>query len=506
MNPLETFVTAYLAQNAPVYFVRQLIVIMCLFCYGGVLCDVLLPKTEAWIKRAVLAFPVGIAAFSITAYVMLTAGIRYSSITVCIAVAAEIIAAVLINRRSSGNITLGGYRKHMLIAFGAALAVAALATSGFMGVAISNESMYYFRRYPDAIVYYGGLRESFDFFLTDTGLGAVSIDTLPALFGFGETFGIREFFHLDFIAFFALTVYERSKRYISGRNCVAAAALITAFLAVSTPFVILGHWALANMYFMEMFFIVAYRLVDGDGERIGAEMLMLIGLSLFRIEGTLFVVWLMVCVAIFKDIGRKLALYAALPVALLFSCYCIRIFGSFYIFDNIYHFLTPVKAVLLIAMIAGSGVFMAFIQPRLPEKICHKLPLLYVLAMIFANIALLVYNRELYIGNLKMFAANQFRQSGWGMMPYYVIAMTALLVVEYGIRRIKKGAGIDGSNTFNITMLLGYVLLVIAASFGRGDILAEAVGDSGNRVLLQVVPIAVITYGELFIGLLSDRS
>lgn len=62
-----------------------------------------------------------------------------------------------------------------------------------------------------------------------------------------------------------------------------------------------------------------------------------------------------------------------------------------------------------------------------------------------------------------------------------------------------------GDNAYNITLTVGFLLIVIAASFGRGDVLYENVGDSGNRVLLQIVPLVVITLGELFLGLVGDE-
>ena len=503
-SALETFVTDYLAKNAGVYYIRQLIVICCLFVFGALVCDALLRKDEPWVMRALLAYPVGISAFCITAYIMLVAGIPYNRLSVCAAIIAEAAFAIIINRRSYAEKPSRVRIKHMLTAAAVLIVAGAVATSGYIGVSISNDTMYYFRRYPDAIVHFGGLKESFDFFLTDTGLGSVAIDTLPALFSFNESFGIRELFQMDFVALFAMCVYDRSKRYLSGNNRVIAAVLITAVLAVSTPFVILGHWALANMYFMEMFFIVAYRLVSAPDDKIGAELLMLVALALFRIEGTLFVVWLVICVSIFTKLGKKLALFGVLPMAVLFSGYCFKIFVQFYLYDNIYHFLTPQKAVMLICMMICAGIFTAFIQPRLPGKISKYLPLLAIFAMILGNAALLILNSTLYIGNLKAFAANLFRQSGWGMLPHLVIAMTVFLVIEYGIRFIKNHDTMDPTNHFNITMLIGFILITVAASYGRGDVLDEAVGDSGNRVLLQVVPIVVMTFGELFMGLIKD--
>jgi hypothetical protein len=115
---------------------------------------------------------------------------------------------------------------------------------------------------------------------------------------------------------------------------------------------------------------------------------------------------------------------------------------------------------------------------------------------------LLVASPSHYIGNLAAFRANLFRQSGWGMLPYFVIAMTALLAAETVILRRSKSAVEDTSDKFNITLTVGFILIVLAASFGRGDVLAEEVGDSGNRVMLQVVPLVVMTYAELFLRLI----
>lgn len=505
MSPLESFVTEYLAASAGAYFVRQYLVIFVLFVFGAILTDALMSADVKWYHRALLAFPAGLSAFAVTAYIILVAGIPYGVATVVTSVLIETAAAVYVSKEKYARFVNRQSLKHMLIATVVVLFAGAFATSAIVPVSISNDTMYYFKRYPDAIVYYGKLRADYDFFLTDTGLGIVAVDTLPALFGFGETFGIRELFHINFIAFFAMTVYERSKRYISKKGCIVAAVAVTAVLAVSTPFVILGHWALANMYFMELFFIAAYTVMSDADEKMRISSLMLVALALFRMEGTLFVVWLIICMALYKDVGRHLAASALAPMAVLFSAYSIKIFKQFFIFDNMYHFLSPLKAALIVAAIAGAAVFLGFVQKRLPKIVSDHLPALCLLALLLGNAVLFAYKRDLYIGNLKAFYANLFRQSGWGMLPYFVITLTVMLFIEYMLIYKKTGRMIDAANDFNITLLAGFVLMTIAASFGRGDVLAEAVGDSGNRVLLQIVPLVVLTYAELTIGL-PERS
>ena len=83
------------------------------------------------------------------------------------------------------------------------------------------------------------------------------------------------------------------------------------------------------------------------------------------------------------------------------------------------------------------------------------------------------------------------------MLPYFVIGIIVLLLAEYLIRRIKGERWPAVDNAYNITLTVGFLLIVIAASFGRGDVLYENVGDSGNRVLLQITPLVVMTLGEL---------
>ena len=502
MNQLGLFITEYLMSISG-YYIRQVMVICVIFVFGAVLTDCILTESVPAVRRILLAFPIGLSAFIITAYALIVVAVPYNRLSVCIALAVEILAAVVIRRKSFARISKV-QAKHMTIAVIAALAAALIACSGVLPVAISNDTMYYFKRYPECIVFFEGLRDQFDCWLTDTGLGSVAIDTLPSLFGFGETFGIREFFHIDFIAFFAVCVWERAKRYCDTKGAVIAAGIATVFLTTATPFLILGHWALANMYFMELFFMAAYTVYDRD-EMLETGSILLVALSLLRIEGTIFVVWLILCLAINAKRTRRLVAYVMIPMIVLFGGYCIRIFMQFYIYDNIYLFLTPLKAVFLVAAIAGAAVYIAFIQDRLPERLRKNLKWIYMSGLVLGNLLLFVRNSELYIGDIKAFGANLFRQSGWGMFPYFVISMTVVLIVEYVYRRKRMEASADDFDSFCVLLTVGFLLMALIASFGRGDVMSENIGDSGNRVMLQIVPLVVMTYTSLFLRLLRTE-
>lgn len=506
MRPLDEFVINYLSSVAPAFYIRQCLVILALFIFGAILTDLLIKKRINPLRRALLAFPAGLSAFIITAYLMLILGISYTPFTVTAAIVLITGLALFWGRTSFFGEDLQAYKKHMLIALSAAILIALVATAGIAPVAISNDTMYYFRRYPDAIVFYRGLRDQFDFFMTDTGLGVVAIDTLPALFGFGETFGIREFFHIDFIVLFGYFVYDRSKGYMPRKGAIVSSVLVTAFLAASTPFFILGHWALANMYFMEMFFIASCNVTADDDTSFGINCLIMTALSLLRIEGTLFVIWLVVCQTAFTGHGKKTAKFVILPVTLLFGGYCLRLYTKYNVLDNQYTFLTPQKAVILITLLVASGLFLIFIFTPLYKRFGHKLVILYIGLLVAGNLLMLVRDPALYAGNLKAFGANLFRQSGWGMFPYFVIGMILLIVVCHLKDRKKRSATLNVANLCDISMVVGFLLIVLAASYGRGDVLSEDVGDSGNRVLLQITPLVVMTISQLFLGLFYDEN
>ena len=504
MTPLETFVTDYISTLSAGFFFRQFAVIICLFIFGGVLSDALSDTDETPVMRYVLAYPLGICAFAVTAYAMLVVGIPYNTWTVCGAIVLEVISVIFLNRKSFAANIDPKIIRNIFICLAVAVVVALVAVAGVTPVIISNDTMYFYRRYPDCIVYYGGLRDQFDFWMTDTGLAAVAVDTLPALFGFGESFGIREFFHINFLAFFGVCTFEKSGEYITEKKRrIVAAVVITLLLAMSTPFVILGHWGLANMYYMELFFMGAYYTYGNKGKSFGKSAVLLVALALFRIEGTMFVEWLVLCLSYYCGIGKRLAKYVMAPVFVLFGGYCLKIFTQFNILDDIYLFMSPQKAVMLVATVAAVALYVAFIEQRLPDRLRSKLPVAYIAAMILGNGIFYIYDREHYIGNIKAFGANLFRQSGWGMLPYFVIATTVVFAAEYALIPGEKRESSRTSNAFNIVLTIGFILIVLAASFGRGDVLMEDVGDSGNRVLLQITPLIIMMFGELGMSLVK---
>lgn len=492
------------------FFVRQVIVVIVLYFLGLILQLAITPNhnRKSLITCLLRSYPLGLAQFVITAYLILTLGIPYNNKTVTIAMAALVGIYLYFIGKGKEYTKIIKENKGLLAFAGIiVIVVAIISVSGLIPISISNDSMYYFHEYPRYIVHFGGLRDQFDTFLTDTGLGVVSIETLPFLYGFNESFGIREFMHISFIAYMSYLVYKRSHKMI--------AAIVVALLTiVSSPVYVLGHWAMANMYFMELFFMSAALMVDSfinreEGKTYSINeilpcVLITVACSFIRMEGGVFILLLLGCCSLLNIKGRDLILYMALPILIMLAMYEIRIF-FFYKIDNPYTFLTPGKALIQGAAFVCVIIYIAFIRDRLSEKVKKKLPLLLIGALIGVNVLLLIYKKDLYIGNLKAFYGNFCGQSGWGMLPHLAIASIVIIIAANLIINRESGKSKVDSEAFErhffLLITIGFMLVTLAVSFMRGDVLLIAVGDSGNRVMLQAAPLIIYTITLYFIRL-----
>lgn len=526
---------------APGFFVCQVAVILGIFIFGLLItcaCSIKAndgKTTDRLIKTLILSFPTGLSAFILIAYVMLLAGIPYSTANVSLIVVVIAAALIYFSGRSGAFDVLRTQegKKCVMLGFGVAVIVALFASSGIMPLSLSNDSMYYFHEYPRDIVYFGTLRDQFDTFLTDTGLGSVVIETLPFLFGFNESFGIREFMHINFITYFVYRTYllllpivskrvetsagdTAAKLFCNKANRVTleASLIVGVILATSSPVWILGHWAMANMYFMEFFFMAAVEefYCKSEGCDIRLVALLAVACSVIRIEGGIFMLLLVICFTLLEYSGKELALNVLAPMLIFTGGYALKIFTS-YTIDNPYTFLTPQKAAIEAAAMVAVIVYVLLIKEHLPHIINKCMPIVILIGLAGVNAVLLLRNAELYIANLRSFYGNLMGQSGWGMMPQLTVA-ALFIVATLGIANRKTfGKSVntnDNSDSTGIALwvyltalTIGFLLVTVAVSYMRGDPLNVQVGDSGNRVLLQIAPLVIFTVVSLFVRVID---
>lgn len=516
------WLTSYLEACSRGYFIDQLGVILFIFLLGLLITGQLIcgNKETDSLSRNVrlsvcLAFPVGIAVLIVTGYIVLITGMPYrASVIGLIMCIVLVIAGILYVK--GGQIYKNIKITHVIIGCVVVCSLAVVAVSGRISISVSNDSLYYFWQYPRAICYFEGLRDQFDNFMTDTGLGAAIIGTLPFLFGFGETFGIQEFFHMSFILFFTNAVYEVATEDLevkNNKNACVIATLAGVIFASCTPVYIISHWAMANMYFMEFYFMCMYtlfRLKLTNNRQVILLSIMLFACSSVRMEGVILILMLVVMMSV-RDINSKRLALSLVLTAVLSSGYIAKIFIA-YVIDNPFIFMTPLKAGLQFVAVLGVAAYLCVVKNKIPHAIKRVVPFAFIAVLLLVNIALMFINRGVYVANLYAMYGNLTGQSGWGVLPYLSIgAVFIILIWELVVNR-KSGRLVEiispdkNVTSFFLFNLIGFYLSALAVSFARGDAMSVSTGDSGNRVLLQITPIVLMTFVTWIIELLNRET
>ena len=504
---MSDFINDYLKLYTSGFFFAQVAVIIFLFAVGLVFTWNVLytPDKEHKIMAYLLALPAGVGIFVFVGMLVLITGIPYKA-PVLIALCLILVAVTILLRfRTAGPIKKPfGNAKELLLLVLSVVLVAIISTCGIIKISLSNDSFYYFATYPRNIVYYGGLRDQFDYFLTNVGQGSAVIYSIPYLFGFGEAFGITEAFNISFILFFG---YSLGK--ITGNRVLAVIASIV--LATSTPFVIISHWSMANVFFMEYFFmtIVLARYLMGKRtvRRAALLSLFILTTSLLRMEGCVFVLFMIVIISLLDYSCGEMFIWFGCPPLVIFTWYVYKIYHS-YVIDYPYPFLTPLKAAIIIGAYVILLLYLGWFRNKANARFGHVLPYAFLAGMFLVNVALLVINPGRFLVNLKAMMGNFFGQSGWGILPHLTIAFAVVIAVSAFIRTRKGHKLVTGKEELNsgmeanyvipengyyLLVTVGFFLVAMASAWARGDTMYEQVGDSANRVMLQIVPLVIFT-------------
>lgn len=471
------------------YFLAQFLTIICLFVYGFYFLTIFSENKseEEKVLTPVLAYPMGLAVFSLTAFFMVIVGIPYNacSVIICCILAGVIAYAArcLITGRKALSQKLkdiiSGYSiKYLIIIALIAASLAAVSCLGIFSVTVSNDTMYRYSFYPRAIVHFGELRVNYDTFLTDVGQGYVLINTLPFLFNFNESFGIQHMLNICFIILFFKAVYEQFKD-LGRKWALIFAGTVSLLLVGSLPFEIISKWILSNDFFAVFLFITAYIAVKQVKEKsysLAVLGIFFAALSTMRIEGGVYAALLILCISTLDFAGKDLGIYIFSPVIILQAIYCIRIFFTMKITAP-YSFLTTEKAVIMMAIMILTLLYLLLIRGRFLNKLFDKMGILIIAATVGVNLLLFVKGPSLFIENLKCFVSNILFVGGWGVIPIVIVSLYLICVFS----GIKFG--------YWDLIAFSYLFYSIAVSFMRDGGLKAGVGDSGNRVLMLAVPL-----------------
>ena len=502
-----TEILSRITENVSIeYYCRQVVAILVLFIVGIAIINLLnVEKANGNMKSIkhslsdehmfLLAFPVGLSAFSICGLILLILNIKYSAVTIIIFLTAVILLIIFYaKKRGYIGFNVGLSNKKLLAYSAIVIMLALVATSGIISIGYSNDSMYYYSAYPHEIVNRSGIWEVFDVFLTDAGQTTAIINTIPFMFGFNETFGIHTFFNINFICLFFYVVYEKSTIYFESRKSAAIAIVSTLLLITSMPYVFVSKWIIANMYFMGYAFILLYinNKFKEEENTIYMRALLLAMLSFVRIEGALYAGLIMLVYMMQDNIKKKSVIVMVMPAAILQACYYVRIFALMNI-KAVYSFMTWPKAIVAVVFLLAIIIYSLFVSvdtkfPAIKERFKILNPVFASFsALIAVNIGLFLYDRRIFISNVKVFLGNVLKNSGWGFFVAVIVVLIAL-VPKVKIKTL-----------YYEYFCIGFILVSFAACFARGDGLRVDLFDSSNRVMLQIVPFIVYALANRYI-------
>lgn len=496
----KEYMELFLAELSKGFYIRQVLVIVGLFLLGFI-CLQICGETMEQKWKYLLAFPMGLALWCVICFLILTLGIPLSIISIGIVM---VFGMALLfwsghqerkTKEKEGE-PIGSW-KPFLVVFCGVCVVACVATSGLLSFSVSNDTMYYYMYYPEVLVSKGAYVTSFDTFLSDVGPMAAIIGMLPTFFGFDQIYGIHQFFNINFIIIFAVVIYECARMKLSQKTSVVTAVIGAVILSVSTPYLVISKWILANayiMYYSFILFYLAYKYSPTNDE-IGKKrnwfpvvFFVLIGMiSMLRMEGCVVACFIVICMSTLHYSNKQLVYVAMLPTLLFPILYYIRYF-LFLKMSPLYSFLTWQKAVLIICAMLILLSYLLFIRGKRLKKLQSRMRLLLVLAMFLGNGILFLFAPSHYMVVIQAFCENTNGRQGWGytieliVICYLVTSLLSLILIGFRLQH--------RDIAYEDFIFVGFLFVLFAVSYARGGGLRYGIGDSGNRVLMQIIPIA----------------
>ncbi len=490
------------------YGIRQIFAILLIFLIGFFFLYGVRDKIKIqWLLA--LAYPVGLALWCVAGFLLLTLGIPFCLFS-------ELVMIALILAVSAGTAGLRyRFRERpvsirrpvitLLAASALLILVAVVAVSGVLSISTSNDTMYYYLYYPEVLVKEGTYLSAYDVFLSDVGPMAALIGTIPAMLGFDQFYGIQQVFNLNFILLFAMFSYERSREKLQEKQAMILTAVMTVLLITATPFIVLSKWILANVYVMAYSFLLfglAYKIdrerkmgEQGNHDAMFVFMLLSAVISMLRMEGGMLMCFMIVCISTLGYSNRELLSRFLLPASVMPCLYYIRYF-AFLKVSPVYSFLTWQKAAVAIAVMVLLGHYIGGIRGKHLIRLQKHTGWLILIGLLAVNGGLFVLASSDYLVVAKAFLQNVVYREGWG---YTIDLVLVCYIIIYFIEKTQKIKESDNQCheqkihdiQYENLFLLGYILFTVVVSFARGGGLRRGIGDSGNRVMLQVIPFLI---------------
>ena len=444
-----------------------------LFFTGKNFVDIMLKQEKRWVKLA-LAYPVGIFAWICTSIICLLVGIPYNVYVLGTIFALGNIG-LIISLQDSFDI------EALIRECGLFLVLTIILSSGLAKNIVGNDTTFYNENYGYWLVEEGRLGGNLLVPMTATGLATPALCSYFKMWNVDNIYLAQNIFRCVFVLFFykAINMVCESKKK-------KVLAIIGTLLLVSSPaYSLVSSWIISNSFMMfEMFILAVFlnNLARGRKEYLWLTVMVTFVISFTRVEGAMIALFIIVC-ALVLNVPKKYINIIILPSIvgqMVYQLICLKFMKD--VPNEL--FVSKQSVIILIAFMVVVFVLVQVLDMKWASLIKNKLGYIIIAVGILGSVGLCLLDYEKYAYNLKIVLTNITylgKTGSWGMMPLLFVICVLLVIRNLNFEQYWD------------TMWIAYFVLILAICWSRESVLRVSIADSGNRILIQMVPIFIMT-------------
>lgn len=473
------------------YQIKRVVAGVIVFLYGYVILCVTLPELNFYDKIG-LSAPVALALWSCVSTLILILRIPYNR-TVMIGVMLLLILSAYFMRHEKRYT----HQKDKSYIWGIIFGIIVLFSTGILPIIMTGDSYNYIMKYGIAIANEGSLNFStVGAWMSWTGIASALFSSLSVFWG-AENIQV---FHYELIAsmLWMMWLYfesERQKKRLKHREWSFIFILL---IMVSPAFIYMSSYLISNTYFMA-YMVITLILIDrfddfeNKREITAVISLHLIWLCISRIEAFPFICFLSICCS-YKNIKREYFGIFVFPMIIIEIGLIMYIKIQHHLYNgNVVNDQYTILVLIIYAICAaGTAMYFALYENKRISWLRKKFPIMMPLVLLCLIIVLGIMNHERLVTDLSVTIKN-LTEPIWGYGP------AAFLTVYIIVMAVNKRIG------YWDMVLWGYILFNFCLCLGRIDDLRIGIGDSYNRMLLGIVPVAIIAMSNHIFNVIEEK-
>jgi len=457
---------------------RALLIQLWIFAIGFLFSN-LHKRTFDPVLRSLIALPVGWAIFGISATLVYGVYFGAASQAALLCVLGLVTLALLM-----GNIISRSLSKESMV-------LAAVSLLVLTGICLYIESLRIVTMSPDSsyMARYGqniglGNYEGSRMVFSMWGPFVPFIHSLTNLLGQKLFWQYQPVISLHLIAIVFYTVYSIVRERAPVLRSSVAAALLVFLMVLSDVFLFHVFYIHVNLISALYMYLCVFALAKVQQEPTKAygslALLSLIAFSLVRIEAPLFAIAILL-VTTFRwqgwSYGNRLKLI--IPYTLFMVAWYARVYFMLPEYPDL---LTEQLTIAFISVFIGLALFTAFSGLEVLRSIVKQTHVVVVIGLLLLGIIATVLKPEDMATSFRSMVRNALVAGDWGL-TWYVIAFVATELYVLCRHSVER--------RWMFVVLTTYVLLVYNVTYFSGAY-RIGVSDSGNRLILQAVPLVML--------------